>query len=81
MPGPSTTLTWTSARLAALDTLWAHDPEPCRYSNVTNNERGYVYWQTANWLAQEGLAEIIAHAEVRLTEAGRDEARLRRPRA
>lgn len=31
-------------------------PRTARVSNTTDAELGYVYWQTANWLVDEGLA-------------------------
>ena len=46
----------------------------CRYSNETvllsDGKEGVIYWQTVNWLEQEGLAARVGFSEVRLTAEG-----------
>jgi hypothetical protein len=67
----------TPARKRALSVLLdaaLNDPHPLRISNETHDEA--VYWQVANWLIDNGLAERVAGEYLQLTEAGRDVARL-----
>ncbi len=45
----------TPARRRGLAALAQAAPAPARVSNVTDVERGYVYWQTARWLVVQGL--------------------------
>lgn len=48
-------------------------------TNTTNLELGQVYWQTADWLIDNGLAEEVSGLTVtgviQLTNQGRDLAR------
>lgn len=48
------------ARRKALDVMRRSHPRPARCSNVTayatSTIEAYVYWQTARWLIEEGLA-------------------------
>lgn len=46
----------TDPRRRALGVLREY-PGPVRISNVTDLKRGFVYWQTATWLVDAGLAE------------------------
>lgn len=49
-----------------------------RRSNETNRQVGYVYWQTADWLVENGYAEVIAGTAgycLALTKKGRELAR------
>jgi len=62
----------TPARRRALEVLAkaeksGHD---VRISNVTN--AACVYWQSADWLISNGLAELYAYDHIRFTSAGRD---------
>lgn len=47
----------TAARRRGLEALLAVHPHSARRSNETVIAAGYVYWQTADWLIREGLAE------------------------
>lgn len=47
---------WTPARRRGFEILAAHDPACCRESNTTDEKAGYIYWQVARWLVEEGLA-------------------------
>lgn len=49
----------TDARRRGLDALAAVYPSNGHRSNVTDVERGLVYWQTADWLIANALAEPI----------------------
>lgn len=66
----------TDPRRRALGVLREHHPGPVRISNVTDLERGFVYWQTADWLLGAGLAEhpkgpgAYGRDQLRLTERG-----------
>jgi hypothetical protein len=53
-----------------LDTA-LHDPHPLRISNQMTSELS-IYWQVAEWLIANGLAERVAHDYIQLTAAGRD---------
>jgi len=71
-------LRWTTPRSRAFATLARRHPEPGRRSNDNWHDGGYVYWQTADWLVEVGLAEFpagITFAEIRLTKAGVKHAR------
>jgi hypothetical protein len=61
-------------RRRALAALRAWDGEhgACRVSNVTDVDAGYVYWQTARWLVDHGLARPSGPDHIALTAAGRD---------
>jgi hypothetical protein len=51
----------TPARAKALDVMRRAHPRQVRISNQTAYEgsvEGYVYWQTARWLIDHGLARI-----------------------
>ena len=53
-------------------------PEPCRRSNDTSLGVGYVYWQTVDWLQEQGYVTVgngTTFAETRLTETGVELAR------
>ncbi len=45
----------TDARRRGLEALARAAPSPARVSNVTDVERGDLYWQTARWLVVQGL--------------------------
>lgn len=47
----------TDARRRGLEALLTVHPHSARRSNETVIAAGYVYWQTADWLIREGLAE------------------------
>jgi hypothetical protein len=60
----------TPARRRALETLAANHPNPCRRTSFQPDpNRARLYWQTADWLVAEGLAEQVeqdlAHRPVR----------------
>lgn len=63
----------TPARRRALEVV--ANPGPLRaalVSNVTDRAKGFVYWQSADWLVAEGLAEWTApRLRLRPTERGR----------
>ena len=59
---------WTTARRQALAVLYFNDSH-ARFSNETSLAKAYVYWQSANWLASQGLATIHGE-EVVLTALG-----------
>jgi ParB/RepB/Spo0J family partition protein len=60
----------TPARRAGLEVLAKWHPQPVAYSNSTDSA-GLVYWQTANWLAENGHVDHDkAAGELRLTEVG-----------
>lgn len=72
------TLRWTTPRSRAFVILAKRHPEPARRSNDTNQDVGYIYWQTADWLVEVGLAKLgtgVLYAEIRLTTAGERHAR------
>lgn len=46
----------TDSRRRALAALVSAHPGSARVSNETVIELGYVYWQSADWLLNEGLA-------------------------
>ena len=51
----------TGARANGLAVLAA--TKRARVSNATDHERGFVYWQTANWLRQNGYAYLVDRLE------------------
>ena len=60
----------TPARKRALAVLATG--EPARISNATDAAKRYVYWQTADWLLQHGLALKSADLQtISITEVGR----------
>lgn len=72
----------TPARRRALLVLAdRHGNDRCaRISNVTDEDAGYVYWQSAAWLVEAGLARPIDGATgwpsstyLRITQAGLDQ--------
>jgi len=70
----------TGARRNGLWALLAVHPRTARRSNTTEvfGHFGCVYWQTADWLVGEGLAERmpgVGYDELRLTERGLEAAR------
>lgn len=72
----STKTKLTKARHGALAVL---NGGPARYSNLTIIERTSdgqasrnVYWESADWLIDNGYAERAAGGEVIITERGRD---------
>ena len=68
-----TALPLTAPRRTALLVLYDLDPCPARYSNRTDLEDLEVYWQSADWLVQKGLARLVVDrgCRVRITAAGR----------
>ena len=61
---------FTPARARGFKVLVDHGE--ARYSNTTNAATGDVYWQTANWLVESGLAYYPSGSSVlHLTQAGR----------
>lgn len=59
----------TSARAKALFVL---TEGPARRSSYATSYAGTVYWQSADWLAANGLATIAAYGrQVTITELGR----------
>ena len=61
---------WTAARARALGTMARHDGI-ARVSNVTDPAGGTVYWQSADWLVAEGLAEHVGSSgSIALTYSG-----------
>lgn len=60
----------TGPRVYALRVLHAVGGS-ARYSNTTSLEDRTVYWQTANWLAEEGLAKVSG-SRCTLTPKGAD---------
>lgn len=69
------TLNLTPARYTALAAVARAGPRlPARVSNVTRIERPVlVYWQSAEWLVEQGLVTTSGPIEHRLylTDAGR----------
>lgn len=64
----------TPARQRGLDVIAACEPRDARESNVTDLRLGLVYWQTARWLVEHGLAYYPTGSTLlALTPAGRDE--------
>lgn len=61
----------TPARKKALGVLLAAEGRhTVRISNQTTDAT--VYWQSADWLIKNGLAELVAFEYLELTDAGRD---------
>ena len=59
----------TSSRSKALLVL---TEGPARRSSYATSYSGTVYWQSADWLAEHGLATIAAYGrEVTITDLGR----------
>lgn len=67
----------TKARRAGLAVLASRTKDRCFRSNVTTPAVGYVYWQTADWLIDNGYVEYVPPGRyvIRLTAAGLDLAR------
>lgn len=65
----------TTARKRALVILRraAEEERSVRISNQTTDAT--VYWQSADWLVKNGLAEVVGFDRLLLTAAGRDIAR------
>jgi hypothetical protein len=68
----TTTALLTPARRRALEAMAATHPRPARVSNatVTTGGTALVYWQSADWLASEGLARVNDAGGLVLTAAG-----------
>jgi hypothetical protein len=68
----ATTTLLTPARRRALEVLAATHPRPARVSNTTARPAGaaLVYWQSADWLIDEGLASATDAGGLVLTAAG-----------
>ncbi len=73
----TTRLKLTPARRKALEVLAERHAKgrSGRVSNITNAGEGLVYWQSANWLVDQGLAEPVGGRHeyfvyLRITEAG-----------
>lgn len=64
----------TDARRRGIEALLTVHPHFAgRRSNVTRVSKGYVYWQTADWLVRNGLAEWLpgsGRTYLRLTDRG-----------
>jgi hypothetical protein len=63
-----TRLRLTPARREGLAVLYLQGH--ARISNVTSRDRRVVYWQTAGWLVDEGLAELQGADELVITPYG-----------
>ena len=72
MAGTAATLPLTRARRRALEVMAATHPRPARVSNTTARPAGaaLVYWQSADWLVDEGLARVTDNGGLVLTAAG-----------
>jgi hypothetical protein len=68
----ATTTLLTPARRRALEVLAATHPRPARVSNATTKAAGaaLVYWQSADWLVEQGLASATDAGGLVLTAAG-----------
>jgi len=69
-------LNFTQSRRRGLEALAYVSPRAGRRCNETNRILGYVYWQTADWLVEVGLARFRDSGDVllELTDRGRAEA-------
>ncbi len=68
----TTTPLLTDAKRRALEVMAATHPRPARVSNATVNVAGaaLVYWQSADWLVDQGLAQATDAGGLVLTAAG-----------
>jgi hypothetical protein len=71
------TATLTPARRRAIEVMAAIHPRPARVSNTTMSNTttrtggaGLVYWQSADWLVEQGLAQATDSGGLVLTAAG-----------
>lgn len=68
----TTTALLTDAKRRALEVMAATHPRPARVSNATARTAGagLVYWQSADWLVEQGLAQATDSGGLVLTAAG-----------